>query len=325
MKSPYQLPLVALAILLAVCGTSCLPRNLAPSTPTAPPVFSGMPSLDDIVRVVNGNSQRVQRLQSTAGTLKVHGVLADLRADVALERPKRLRLRANTPLTGPELDLGSNDELFWVWIKRQNPPTIHYARHAQVESEAMRAVIPVPPSWIGEAIGLVELDPYAVHEGPYQSSPGRLEIRSSGRSRGAEATRITVIDSVYGWVLEQHLIDGRGQVLASSVMSRHQYDPEHHVTLPRRVQITIIPAELAFTLEVDEYVINQFSSGGGDSAMWTIPKVDNVEYVDLGNPTAFSPGRAASLRMSPSGLQPQSPRQAVRPWMQRYQGFSEVR
>jgi hypothetical protein len=223
------------------------------------------------------------------------------------------------------LDLGSNDELFWIWVKQQNPSTILYARHAQVDSPAMRSLLPVPPSWIAEAIGLVELDPYAVHEGPYQSSPGRLEVRSRGSARGAEATRVTVVDSVYGWVLQQSLYDSQGQMLARSTMSRHQYDPEHHVSLPRRVQITIVPAELAFTLEVDQYVLNQFNAGADDSALWTMPRVEGADYVDLGDPRAFSTGQAARPPAPLGGMPPQTPRQAVRPWMQRYQGFSDVR
>ena len=325
MKNLHHLPLAALICVIAFCGASCLPRNLAPSAPTAPPVFSGVPTLDEIIRVVNSNSQRVQRLQSTAGTLEVDGIPVVLRADLALQRPKRLRLRASHPLAGSELDLGSNDELFWIWVQRQKPPTIHYARHSQVDSEAMRTVLPVPPSWITEAIGLVQLSPYAVHEGPYQRSPGRLEIRSRGSSRGAEATRITVVDSVYGWVLEQRLLDHRDQLLASSTMSRHQYDPEHHVSLPRQVDIIIRPAELAFTLQVNEYTINQFTADGDETVLWTMPNIDGVDYVDLGDPRVFRAGRAASRRVPDADIGSRSPRQAVRPWMQRYQGFSEVR
>lgn len=323
MRNPDHLPVVALTCLLAACSASCLPRNLTPSNPPAPRAFTGVPTLQDVVRVVNTNTERVQRLQMAGATLAIDNY-PDLRANLAVERPRRLRLQAGTPWTGPELDLGSNDQLFWVWVKHQQPPGVYYARHQQWESGALRGVLPVAPSWIIEAIGLVHFDPQARHEGPYPRGPGRLEVRSPGSFGSGESTRVTVVDSVYGWVVEQSLIDYRGQQLARAVMSQHQYDPVHAVSLPRRIDITIRPAGLAFTLRATEVVVNATSTGGDPDPLWTMPRIADTDYVDLGDPRVVPP-RAAAVAPTPLDTPPPRPREARLPWMQRYQGFSQVR
>ena len=53
------------------------------------------------------------------------GAFPRLRASVAFQRPRRFRLRADTGLTGTELDLGSNDDLFWFWVRREQPPAMY--------------------------------------------------------------------------------------------------------------------------------------------------------------------------------------------------------
>jgi hypothetical protein len=85
-----------------------------------PIVFSALPSPAEAVAAVNANTERVRSLQTQGATLSVPGAPA-ISAEIAVERPARLRLRAATQLLGPELDLGSNDQLFWLSI---SPATI---------------------------------------------------------------------------------------------------------------------------------------------------------------------------------------------------------
>ena len=52
-----------------------------------------------------------------------------LSGNIAAERPGRFRLTAGTAVTGQEIDLGSNDELFWMWVRRNQPPAVYFCRH----------------------------------------------------------------------------------------------------------------------------------------------------------------------------------------------------
>ena len=279
------LSLAALATLMAAGGASC-PKNMRSLPPPAPIVFRQSPTLPEVIQVVNASSNRIQQLQATGATLTVPGMPA-LRASLALDRPARFRLRAETGLTGAELDLGSNDEVFWMWVKRQQPPTVYYGRHQQFTQSAARQILPVPPHWIIDALGVIYLDPDLPHDGPHAMHAGRLEIRTPVASPEGQLTRITVIDDTYGWVLELHLYDAQGRRLASSLMSQHRYDPAHGVALPRHVDIYLPPAQLSFSIQTEGYAINQLYSN--PLQLWSMPRLNGHQYVDLADPRVHVP------------------------------------
>ncbi len=176
MKST-RLIFCTLVVLVAASGASC-PRRLSTTGPLPPEVFFQPPGLQQVIAAINTNTARVQRLQAASATLSVSG-FPSLKTSLALERPLRFRMQAGTGLTGTELDLGSNDELFWMWAKRNDPPATYYARHADAGSPQSRQLLPVPPSWLIEALGLVAIDPQGTWDGPYSRAQGGW--RSAGK------------------------------------------------------------------------------------------------------------------------------------------------
>ena len=97
-----------------------------------------------------------------------------------------------------------------------------------------------------------------------------------------DLNRVTVIHDSYGWVLEQHLYDGRGQKLAAAVASRHRYDPITGVSLPRHVEVQLPPAGVSFTIEVADYLINSLE--GAPLHIWSMPQPSGYPLVDLCDP-----------------------------------------
>ena len=247
-----RLWLLVLTALMAAGGSSC--PVLRPQQEPAPIVFASQPTLGQIIEYFNSTTMRVQQLQTTGATLSTPGIIA-LRANIAFERPRRFRLQAG--LTGPEIDLGSNDEVFWMWAKRGQPAAVYYCRHDQFYYSAARDVLPVQPEWIGEALGLVYFDPAIVHQGPFPNGPDQLEIRSIIPSPQGNLTKTTRIDSIHAWVLQQQIFDASGRLLASAVASQHRHDPIAGISLPRKVDIQVPTAQLSFTIQVTDYLINQ--------------------------------------------------------------------
>lgn len=284
--SPLRERLLHLFVLLAMLGGSgaTCPRNRQLVNDYAPTVLNPQASLEDVVRVVNANSARIQQLQSSGATLTLAGV-PPLETSYALDRPRRFRLRAETRITGPELDLGSNDEIYWVWVKRNEQPAIYWGKHAEFDKSTARDIVPIPPDWLIQALGVVEIDPTARHEGPFRSRPGQLEIRSHLVMNQREVTKVMVIDDARGWVLEQHLYDANQQPIASSVASAFQFDQVHGVSLPRFVEIRLPPAGLSFSLQTDRHLVNQLS--GDPNQLWTMPQITGVPTIDLASPDAL--------------------------------------
>jgi hypothetical protein len=285
----HLLGLLIVGGLVATTGASCplRPQKNGASPPVA---FSAPPNLDQVIHVVNANSAPVRQLQAEGATLTVQG-LPPLRADLVMERPRRFRLRGQlTGFTGPEIDMGSNDELLWLWVKRTQPRAIYYARHEQFHLSPAKQILPIEPHWLIEALGVAYLDPMAHHEGPFETEDGRLEIRSRLYSPQGEMNRVTIVDNRYGWVLEQHLHDASGRLVAVAKASDHRHDPAWRVTLPHRVEVELPPAQMAFVFNVPRYVMNQVN--GDPASMFAMPQVEGFPPVDLADPRLFAPPSA---------------------------------
>ncbi len=268
-------PLLIAVSFLALAGCCLQPR------PAAPVVFSGFPSREAVIGHLNNQNARVQQIQTVGATLSVPAT-PRLRVQIMAQRPRRFRLLAETALTGAELDIGSNDDVFWVWAKRKQPPAIYFARHETFRRSDAARIMPVRPAWLFDAFGLVAFDPADTHEGPVPAGPGRLQMRSILRSPDGDVTRIVVVDDRYGWILEQHLYDVQGRPLAVSRTSRHQYDPVTGVALPRHVEIDLPPAGMSFAIDVSSYFVNQLA--GDPSQLWAMPKHEGYPLVDLSDP-----------------------------------------
>ena len=177
-------------------------------------------TLSEIITVVNNNSSKIRSLYTTDATVSAT-LIPSLRANLALERPRRFRIRAETGLTGPEVDLGSNDRLFWLWVRRLQPPSIYYCTHQQFPVSRVHEMVPVEPDWLIEALGITGFDPAGQHSGPTPMRGGRLEIRTQVPRDGKLWTKATIVDAARGLVLEQHLYDQNGTRVATSITSQH--------------------------------------------------------------------------------------------------------
>src|SRR5687768_3600058 len=95
------------------------------------------PTLEQVVNVVNQNGLQVRSLSSNQVSISMPGAPVDLNSStLAAERVRKFRLRAGNRFTGQEADIGSNDELFWIWVKRNQEPSIFFCRHDQFANSA---------------------------------------------------------------------------------------------------------------------------------------------------------------------------------------------
>jgi hypothetical protein len=201
---------------------------------------------------------------------------------------------------GPEVDLGSNDELLWFWIKHMPSPAMFYCRHEEFGASAARQIMPVEPEWLIQAMGVVTFDAGDQIEGPFPVGKGRLEIRSKSRMPDAGSSRITIVDDSRGVVLEEHVYDAQRNRLASAVLSKHQRDPVSGATLPHHVEIQWPPANLSLSIDMPDLQINQLTSGSND--LFTKPSYSGFNEVDLAHPN----GPLTPNARGPSGAPPQA-------------------
>lgn len=309
-----RLPLAGLLVvtLFVASGATCH-RQVNGVDPLAPAAFVTAPTLDDLIYAVNSNTDRVQQLHSDNASLSIPGIPA-LRTSLSLERPSRFRLRSK--LLSPELDLGSNDELFWFWAKSAPEPVVYYASHQEYATSPVRGLFPVDPRWLVEALGLVHLEPGAVHEGPVPQGSGRVALRSRINSAADGLTRVLVIDDRYGWILEQHLLNSDGQVLATARTSNHRFYPVAAVSLPHRIEIEMPAAQMNLRIDVSEFQVNQLY--GDPTQLWSMPPFPGYTPVNIATPQALAPATPFSAPTGYPTYETEQQRAAMRPT---YRGF----
>lgn len=294
-RRALRLVVIALA---ALSASGCRWLNPPPPVHRLPRVLPPTPQLEQVIHAVNNNSSQIYSFSTDEARLSVPG-FPSLSAALAFERPMRLRLRAGTGIMGPELDVGSNDELFWMWVRRQ-PPMV-YCRHDRLAASPVRHALPIEPEWLIEALGLAQFDPALPHQGPYLRPGGRLEIRTIRETIDGPTTKITLVDGATGVVLEQHVYDAQRRLVASALASRHRRDPLADRIMPGVVEIHCPRAQFSMRLDLGNVRINR--PLGNPAELWAMPALGDTPMVDLSDP---------NLRLAPSGS-PGTPTAALLP------------
>ena len=271
---------------LALCfvsgGASCARRDPAVLFPPPPVAFQGMPSIDEVAAVVN-RTDIIREISTNSASVDVLTMnLPKLRATLNLRRDRDFRMRASLPVVmGAGLDMGSNNELFWFEVPEGMSKKLYYARHDQYRQNLNHAILPVDPTWIIDALGLVHIDPSTVVAGPVQRPDGKLEIRSTMMTPSGMYQRVCFIEPSAGYVTNQFLYEPGGKLIANSIASNHEYHQDVQCALPHTVEVHLSPAvgpPLGMKLEIGSYAINQLLSG--DPHLFTMPQTAS-EAVDL--------------------------------------------
>jgi hypothetical protein len=268
---------------VAASGASCpqVLRGYQVGVMPLPRTLPAQPTLEQIIAAVQDNSQRVRSCMVTQATLSVPGV-PRLSARVACEPPRRFRLQAQTAITGPELDIGSNDDLFWLWLRQHKPPIVAFCRHDQYANSAARRLLPIRADWMPELLGLVNFRPEDSHQGPFPLPDGRIEIRSRISAPDGELLKSTILDGTTGLVGEQHLFTAAGERLASVRTGRHRVDPASGAALPHLVEVSWPASGVEFKLELASITTNAPTADSGQ--LWQMPAYPGYEPVDLADP-----------------------------------------
>ncbi|MCR4411223.1 MAG: hypothetical protein NUV77_02220 [Thermoguttaceae bacterium] len=281
---PTRVVFAVVVGLFCLSGAQCpFLRPPADDYSYLPPALPPSPTLAQVIEVVNANAGQIERFSTSDAVLSGTGFPA-LRASIAFERPRRFRLVAGTGVTGPEVDLGSNDEGFWFWVRRNEPPALYYCRHDEFAASPVRRQLPIDPYWLIEAFGITYLDPALPHSNPIPVAGGRYEIHTTTETPQGPAVKVTVIDGVRGWVLEQRIYDSRRQLVASASSGRFRRDPLSGAFFPTIIDVRSPVHQFAMRVDLASVTVNR--PLGNPERLWAMPHYEGWPAVDLCNPAA---------------------------------------
>jgi hypothetical protein len=287
------------AILIAgllIVGSGCEGSKWAFLRGSHDPVAANgpKPTETDLVNYLNYNSERIQSLQ--VRDLQMDGQQGmqsvGLSGWMVCQKARNFRLRAD--VAGKTMaDIGSNDQEFWYWIAKAEPPYLAHCSYADLRTGNVKLPFPFQPEWVMESLGMGQYGPAQncrlIEAGKYY----RLTQDTTG-SQGQPVRKIIVFNRDPGkyQVREYILQDMRGKDICTANINDVQTVQSAGVTIPRRITLKWPEQKLTLTLKLDDVVANV----NFDSTMaFTRPTMPGIQSYDLarnmldGDPSQLRP------------------------------------
>jgi hypothetical protein len=121
------------------------------------------PNVKAVADRYNANSSKLQSIRCAnvvidgkAKEPNGNSQIFTLDAMLAFEKPNNFRMKGL--FAGrPEVDLGSNKDEIWCWVKRADPGAVYFCKRDEIGK--MQMAIPFQPDWLAEVLGVTEIDP----------------------------------------------------------------------------------------------------------------------------------------------------------------------
>ncbi len=236
-------------------------------------------SKEEVIGYLNDNTHKLMAWKTDNATIATRGkggIPIHVRAEIAVESPRKFRLIAYSPV-GREVDLGSNPEKFWFWSKHNEEKHVFTASHDKEIGSSYR--VPFQPDWIIESLGVIDIDPEKTTMLPGDPGSNTVYLMADRVSPQRQKIRKrTVVDLCRGVVREHSLFDARGQMIARAVLSNHSLDTTSQAMLPKRIALDWPQAELHMTMDLSDIEVNPAYI---PEELWKVPKITGYPVFDL--------------------------------------------
>lgn len=284
-----------LAAPLILAGCSQVPWARQGSATQGLRVASANPTAADLVSAVNENARRVQTLECRNVSLDCSqgresvGLLGLLACQPAA---RNFRMTAKA-LGSTEVDLGSNSQEFWFWVKRAPQPYLYHCSHQDFASGQAQMPFPFQPDWIVEALGVAEYNPAKSYR--VQTYAGGFDLMEDSTSpQGAPVRKITRFSRSQGQLLvSAHVLqDSAGQEICAAVVRRFQQDRASGAVLPQEVVLSWPAQQIRMRMVLDRALVNNAVDAQRQALLFSRPSLRDVPTYDLARgPDGGSPVR----------------------------------
>jgi hypothetical protein len=227
-----------------------------------------------------------------------------LPASIAVQAPRNLRLLVSNPLSqAQEVDIGSNDERFWIWFK--GAKEVMTTRHEDVSLALNELEIPVHihPDWLMEVFGVIPLNPDEFQlRRPHQDT-GLVELVAQRQSPlGEDVERVVRVNLCRGRIVQHELRLPGGKVLARASIDKYSVLPTG-TEFPSVVRLEWPDARKEMIMEIHNPEINP-PSLSQNVALWQMPSHGPV--VDIGLLARQRAGMGSGIRPAQAQSAPET-------------------
>jgi hypothetical protein len=234
-----------LCLTMAVgCAPESWMRKPTPSDVES--VSTGNPTAEPLLNYLNAEAHKIQSFQCERLELqaRAQGGGGNVSGYLYCRAPHDFRLRGKA-MGMDEVDMGSNDEEFWFWIKRASP-NLYHCSYRDFQQGGVRLPFPFQPEWIAEALGMGQYtgNPADYHVQRVGPGGNKIELtRTITSPQGQPVTKVTVcnfnkVRPPTPQILEHRLQDAQGKVICSAAIQSVAFDPATEATYPKVVVLS---------------------------------------------------------------------------------------
>jgi hypothetical protein len=238
---------------------------------------------DKIVAALNANAQRVQTLQCQEVDMTcTQGIQSfNLQGTMVCQKPRNFRLNAKL-MNNTIVDMGSNNQEFWWWISKADPPYLFHCTYDDFARSQGRIQLPFQPDWVIEALGMMEYDPHKQHQ--LASNGNKLElIEETVSPQGKPVRKITTLVRSENRVqVTAHILeDNRHKPICSAMITQVQQDRTTGAFLPKVVELKWPSENVRMKMILPDIQVNGSLAPEIVGRLFTRPNLQNVTAVDL--------------------------------------------
>ena len=241
------------------------------------PRFSTDPQMEEVVDHLNRNVTKLHAWQARRVSIRANGI-PGLHGILSVEEGQHLRLSVSS-MMGQEVDLGSNDEVFWICAKRMEPSYV-YCHHDQIDAARQSLGIPFEPKWLMQALGVAPIDTADLKMQIDRTGQKARLVQPVVTAHGLPLQKVMQVDLVKGVVTEHSIYDSLGNKIAQARLEDFRMDKASGAILPRRVLLDCPQSQLSLVMNMGDVEINPRSI---PAKIWEMPAAaPGIQMVDLG-------------------------------------------
>lgn len=190
--------------------------------------------LEKSIERINSRNKKIKSIIAEGIRIKVNQKTSvNVFGNLSMEKQKNFRLKIWHSMTGIEMDIGSNEEIFWFWSKRMTPPALYFAKHENTNKTMLKA--PLNPMWIMQSLGLNSID---LKNKEFKKIEDNWAIVEKSISSTGDLVKIAIlIDVNKDLILGNYLYDKNFKLIASSEIKNYTIDSKTNSLVPKDILI----------------------------------------------------------------------------------------
>lgn len=260
---------------------------------------------EQLVRYVNDRSRALTSLSYDNTRMRCYQngmpLPAVLDGDLVCAQPRNFRMKSSARMASATIDLGSNDEQFWVFAQVPgDKPVYVYASHQDFAAgkAPLPGGIPFEPDWVMQALGMTELPV----TNQYRVTPNDKDrtytlswpVTTPSRQ---QLTKEIVFDADTATgtrpQVKRHVVkDVQGKVVCTAEIKSARPVPSAGggpvVQYPTHVALRWEAEKFEMDLTLGTAQVNQPPSAEQAQRIFTRPRIPNAPGIDLAQHSEFS-------------------------------------